>query len=239
MSASAEGPQTLREAGSAEPRTAGPRPVPAAFEWRGPFESARHASAEWLSHLIVVAGLLSGFHAIEAVLNFLGQYVLPLPPLTSLFDAGDAGLIIGFLVYGVYCVMNAYGVEPAAGLDGVAGAGEHGKIVSGVRFALRPAPATFTIGSFAGRLADHLFVYTVILVASVYICLFVFAPLPVTVGSIGVLLLIGITSVAMFAPPGSLWDRLKWLFEHRIAAGSFVVALAVLLVIEEILRRSS
>jgi len=29
-------------------------------------------------------------------------------PLTYLFDAGDAALVIGFLVYGVYSVLNAY-----------------------------------------------------------------------------------------------------------------------------------
>lgn len=29
-------------------------------------------------------------------------------PLTYLFDAGDAALVIGFLVYGIYSVLNAY-----------------------------------------------------------------------------------------------------------------------------------
>jgi|SRR5205809_56462 len=79
--------------------------------WREPLERARHALVEWLSHLVVVAGLLLGFHAIEALLHFLGQdnrLLFARLPLTYLFDAGDAALVIGFLIYGVYSVLNAY-----------------------------------------------------------------------------------------------------------------------------------
>ena len=86
-------------------------------EWREPLERARHALIEWLSHLIVVAGLLLGFHAIEALLHYLGQdnrLLLGRFPLTYLFDAGDAALVIGFLVYGIYSVLNAY----RSGLNG-------------------------------------------------------------------------------------------------------------------------
>jgi hypothetical protein len=72
---------------------------------------ARHALIEWLSHLIVVAGLLLGFHAVEALLHYLAQdnrLLFGRFPLTYLFDAGDAALVIGFLVYGIYSVLNAY-----------------------------------------------------------------------------------------------------------------------------------
>jgi hypothetical protein len=229
MSESTEGPIGLGEAGSA---------APAASEDRTPFERARHSLAEWLSHVIVVAGLLLGFHGVETVLDFLGQRLsFAGPALTSLFDAGDAGLIIGFLVYGVYSVLNAYAAERVAGLDDVAGADRHGKIASAVRLALRPAAATFTIAAFAQRLLGHLVVYAVVLVASVYICLFIFAAWPVSVGSLGLVLLIGIMSTAVSAPRG-FSGKLKWLVENRIAAGWLVMAFGVLLLIEELLRRS-
>jgi hypothetical protein len=95
----------------------GPRPHPASpaaqrtSEWREPIIRARHALIEWLSHLVVVAGLLVGFHAIEALLHYLGQdnrLLFGRFPLTYLFDAGDAALVIGFLIYGIYSVLNAY-----------------------------------------------------------------------------------------------------------------------------------
>ena len=79
--------------------------------WRETLGRARHALIEWVSHLIVVAGLLLGFHAVEALLHYLGQdnrLLFGRLPLTYLFDAGDAALVIGFLVYGVYAVINAY-----------------------------------------------------------------------------------------------------------------------------------
>jgi hypothetical protein len=90
-----------------------PRPPPAEPRsgLREPLAHARHALIEWLSHLIVVAGLLLGFHAIELLLHYLGQdnrLLFGRFPLAYLFDAGDAALVIGFLVYGVYSVLNAY-----------------------------------------------------------------------------------------------------------------------------------
>jgi hypothetical protein len=79
---------------------------------RASFQRACHALAEWLSHVIVVAGLLLGFHGVEAVLDIISRRLsFAGPALTSLFDAGDAGLIIGFLVLGVYSVLNAYAAE--------------------------------------------------------------------------------------------------------------------------------
>lgn len=111
MSASSRGPRRRRDPGNVEPQAGGPRAATAASEWREPLERARHALVEWLSHLIVVAGLLLGFHAIEALLHFLGQdnrLLFARLPLTYLFDAGDAALVIGFLVYGIYSVLNAY-----------------------------------------------------------------------------------------------------------------------------------
>jgi hypothetical protein len=110
MSASSNRSRKRREVRAA-PQTGSPPPAPAESEWREPIERARHALVEWLSHLIVVAGLLLGFHAIEALLHFLGQdnrLLFARLPLTYLFDAGDAALVIGFLIYGVYSVLNAY-----------------------------------------------------------------------------------------------------------------------------------
>jgi hypothetical protein len=81
------------------------------LSWSEPFARARHALIEWVSHLLVAAGLLVGFHAIEALLHYLGQdnrLLFGRLPLTYLFDAGDVGLVIGFLIYGVYSVLNAY-----------------------------------------------------------------------------------------------------------------------------------
>jgi hypothetical protein len=200
---------------------------------RGPFEVARHALAEWLSHLIVVAGLLLGLHGVEALLHLVGF------PLTSVFDAGDAGLIIGFLVYGVYSVLSAYGASSEAEWEDAAGDDRHGRIASSVRLALRPAPASFTFGAFAERLVGHLLVYAVILVASIYLCLFTFAPWPVSLASLGFLLLLGTIGVAVSASRGSLSATLKWLVEIRVAVGSFVAVFALLLLVEELLRRSS
>jgi hypothetical protein len=79
--------------------------------WNEPLRRARHALMEWLSHLIVIAGLLLGFHAVEALLHYLGQdnrLLFGRLPLTYLFDAGDAALVLGFLGYGIYSVLNAY-----------------------------------------------------------------------------------------------------------------------------------
>lgn len=235
MRASSEASIGRRHTGSAAARVVVSRPALAAPELRGPFECARHALAEWLSHLIVVVGLLLGLHSIEAAFRILFTD----PPLTSLFDAGDTGLIIGFLAYGVYSVLNAYGAEPVTQPEDTGTDGAHGRIERRVRFALRSAPASFTIGSFVERLAGHLLIYTVILVGSIYLWLFTLAPLPVTIGSMVVLLLIAIASAAVSLPRGSLSVKLSWLVDNRMTAGSFVVAFAVLLLVEEILRRSS
>ena len=78
-----------------------------------------------------------------------------------------------------------------------------------------------------------------ILAGSIYLCLFSMAPLPVTIGSMVVLPLIAIASAAVSAPRGSFSARLRWLVDNRIAAGWFVAGFALLLFIEEILRRSS
>ncbi len=99
-----------REVGALRSQAATP-PTQPPSAWREPLDRARHALIEWLSHLLVVAGLLLGFHAIEALLHFLGQdnrLLFARLPLTYLFDAGDAALVIGFLIYGVYSVLNAY-----------------------------------------------------------------------------------------------------------------------------------
>src|SRR5216684_7698976 len=111
MSASSNPPRRRRGGGNAPPQAGDPPSAVAASVWREPLERARHALIEWLSHLLVVAGLLLGFHAIEALLHFLGQdnrLLFARLPLTYLFDAGDAALVIGFLIYGVYSVLNAY-----------------------------------------------------------------------------------------------------------------------------------
>src|SRR5690242_13230371 len=85
-------------------------PLAIATAWRQPFGAANHALAEWLGHLIAVAVLLSGFHAIEALLTRVGLHNRSMT-VGSLFDAGDTGLIIGFLVFGVISVLRAYGNE--------------------------------------------------------------------------------------------------------------------------------
>jgi hypothetical protein len=80
-------------------------------QWREPFARARYALIEWLSHLLIVAALLIGIHLIELLSNFLGEdrrLVLGRVPLTYLFDAGDAALIVTFLTYGTYSVFAAY-----------------------------------------------------------------------------------------------------------------------------------
>jgi hypothetical protein len=82
-----------------------------AGEWREPFARARRALIEWASHLLVVAGLLLGFHGVEWLLRYLGEadrLLFGKLPLTYLFDAGDAALVVGFLGYGVYSVLTAY-----------------------------------------------------------------------------------------------------------------------------------
>lgn len=111
MTASPNRPRRHRGQAAADPAAGGTHIAAAASEWRESLGRARHALIEWLSHLIVVAGLLLGFHAIEALLHFLGQdnrLLFGRLPLTYLFDAGDAALVVGFLIYGVYSVLNAY-----------------------------------------------------------------------------------------------------------------------------------
>jgi len=112
VSASSNRARRRRQPGSPAPQQpAAPPPPPVVSPWHEPLERARHALIEWLSHLIVVAGLLLGFHAIEALLHGLAQdnrLLFGRFPLTYLFDAGDAALILGFLGYGIYSVLNAY-----------------------------------------------------------------------------------------------------------------------------------
>jgi hypothetical protein len=209
------------------------RPATVAPERRQPVERARYALAEWLSHLIAVAGLLLGLHGVEALMHSLGS------PLISPLEAGAAGLIIGFLGFAVYSVLNTYGAEPEAEAEDVAGTGRFGRIARVIRLALRPAPASFTVGVFAERLAGQFLAYAVILAASIHLWLFTVAPWPVAIASLGLLLLFGIMSVAVSAPRGSLWGKVKWLVEIRMAIGSFVAVFALLLLVEELLRRSS
>lgn len=100
-----------RESGARPPTRGTSAEGASSPQWREPLERARHALIEWLSHLIVVAGLLLGFHAIEALLHFLGQdnrLLFSRLPLTYLFDAGDAAMVVGFLIYGIYSVLHAY-----------------------------------------------------------------------------------------------------------------------------------
>jgi hypothetical protein len=202
--------------------------------WREPVDRARHALIEWLLHMVVAAGLLVGLHGFEALVHLAAG-----PALDSLFDAGDAGLIAGILGYGVYAVLNAYNAEGEAEADDVGEASPRGGVLSAVRLAVTPDHATMTIAAFRERLTGHLVIYTVILLAAIYLWLFVTAALAVAIASIGLMLLCGVMSVAIFAPRGSLWNKVKWIAQNRAAAGSFVVALAVLVVIEELLRRSS
>jgi hypothetical protein len=93
------------------PGRVGNVPAEEQLRWNEPLQRARRALIEWLSHLIVVAGLLLGFHGIEILLHALGsddRLLFGQVPLKYVFDAGDAALIIGFLVYGIYSVLGAY-----------------------------------------------------------------------------------------------------------------------------------
>jgi hypothetical protein len=54
---------------------------------------------------------------------------------------------------------------------------------------------------------------------------------------LGLVVSIGIISAAVSAPRG-FSGKLRWLVENRVAAGWFVMTFAVLLLIEELLRRS-
>jgi hypothetical protein len=69
------------------------------------------ALLEWLSHLLVLGSFLLGLRGIEALLHVLDEdnrLLFGQIPLTYIFDAGDAGLLVGFLGYGIYSVLNAY-----------------------------------------------------------------------------------------------------------------------------------
>jgi type VI protein secretion system component VasF len=48
-------------------------PAEGSPRWNEPLQRARRALIEWLSHLLVVAGLLLGFHGIEILLHALGS----------------------------------------------------------------------------------------------------------------------------------------------------------------------
>lgn len=200
---------------------------------RRPVGAAGRALAEWLSHLIAVAAVLSGFHAVGSLVARLGGYGRS-AAVGSLFDAADAGLIVGFLAIGVVSVLRIYGAEEEP---------EPADLpqLRGLRLrmiAALPPPAVLTLGVFGERLIGHLLVYAAILVVSIYLCLFVLMPWPVAVASLTALLLAAVVGAAMFAPRGSVWGKLKWLVEIRVAVGSFAAAIALLLLVEEVLRRS-
>lgn len=81
-------------------------------KWYAPFRRTGKALVELLAHLLVVVGLLAGIRILEGIVRklwgqteylFFGKI-----PLKYLFDAADLGILAGFLVYGVYSVINAY-----------------------------------------------------------------------------------------------------------------------------------
>jgi hypothetical protein len=81
-------------------------------KWYAPLAKARRALIEWAAHLLVVVGILLGIRAVEEIIHRLWQsndrLLFGRLPLSYVFDAADLAVLIGFLSYGVFCVIAAY-----------------------------------------------------------------------------------------------------------------------------------
>jgi hypothetical protein len=90
-----------------------------------------------------------------------------------------------------------------------------------IRFALRPAPRQFSAIAFALRITQHLIVYGAILIAAVYGCLFILAPLQTALLSVLLLLFVSIIVILYSSPR----ERLRRILEGGLVA-SYVAGMA-------------
>jgi len=77
-----------------------------------PLLRARNALIEWTAHILVVAGLLVGFWLIELLMHWLWKdserFLFGIIPLHWVFDAADLAILGGFLLYGIFKVLQTY-----------------------------------------------------------------------------------------------------------------------------------
>ncbi|HEY1794537.1 MAG TPA: hypothetical protein VGG57_00320 [Stellaceae bacterium] len=126
--------------------------------------------------------------------------------MTYLFDAGDATLVIGFLIYGVYSVLNASGAEIMSGPLGNQAAYGMAPIRSVFQFALAGSPSPFTLASFAKRIVQHAVFYCCLLAVALTATLFFAAPLQMT-GFILVCIFLGAGIGSLAASSGARLSR--------------------------------
>ncbi len=114
------------------------------------------------------------------------------------------------------------GVQGEAGLDWLK-----------IQAVLRPAPHRFTVTIFVRRTCQNLLVYTVILMAALYACLFVFAPIETSLFSI---FCIGVGSFVGLLSSSSR-RKFHRLLEGGIVASYIAGAAALLKAFEAFLHR--
>ncbi len=101
-----------------------------------------------------------------------------------------------------------------------------------IQFVLQPAPRRFNAVTFVKRTCQNLIIYTGLLLAALYICLLVLAPIEIFIISIGCIVLV----VGVFLLSPSL-QKLHRLVEGALAAGYIAAAAALLKAFEAFLHR--
>jgi hypothetical protein len=84
--------------------------------WNEPFARAKRAVLEWALHCSVLASFLIGFRSIELLITWLWgpdpRLFFDIMPVRYIFDGADCGLLVGFLTYGVFRVLQVYKDSP-------------------------------------------------------------------------------------------------------------------------------
>jgi uncharacterized YccA/Bax inhibitor family protein len=101
--------------------------------------------------------------------------------------------------------------------------GRSGLGVPLIRFAIRPAPRRYGMATFVTRMGQHLVVYVMILVISIYTCLFVSLPVETSV--------ISVVCIAMGGIAVSLSPTFRRKLQPLLVAlaASYIVVAAALL----------
>jgi hypothetical protein len=125
------------------------------------------------------------------------------------------------------------GVEPMAGSE-LANAQERtGLGCSLIKFVLQPTPSRFNITTFAKRTCQNLIIYFGLLVAALYACLLILAPIETLILSVICIALAGI-GISFLS---SSLQKLHRLVEGALAAGYIAGAAALLKAFEAFLHR--
>jgi hypothetical protein len=125
------------------------------------------------------------------------------------------------------------GAKPMAGSETTNAHGGIGVNLSTIQFALQLPPHRFEVATFATRIYQNFLVYSVCLIAAIYVCLLVFAPIQTFVLSVAVIF-VGSIVILLLTPSR---QRLHRLLEGGLAAGYIAGAAALLKAFEAFLHR--